>query len=147
MSDPNGVGHCGSPCRSPIVPYTAQAAVRYGSPQDSLPDEIQDVAASTLWGDRDIVRERLDGSAFRVLIDRECGMWISEDPISDCSNPRGSSSLCPADLNDDGSVDYLDLIQLLSFWSQGDLSGDVDCSASVGLGDLILLISTWGACP
>ena len=144
VSDPNETGYCGSLCRSPIAPYSIQARLRYGSPSDALPEEIQNVGESSLWGDRDIVRERLDGSAFRVLIDRECGMWVSEDPISSCLDSTGP---CSTDLDGDGLVGYLDLIQLLTYWSQGDSFGDADCSGSVGLGDLILLISTWGACP
>ena len=144
VSDPNETGYCGSLCRSPIAPYSIQSRLRYGVPEDALPEEIQNVRESSLWGDRDIVRERIDGSAFRVLIDRECGMWVSEDPISSCLDSTGP---CSTDLDGDGLVGYLDLIQLLTYWSQGDSFGDTDCSGSVGLGDLILLISTWGACP
>lgn len=54
----------------------------------------------------------------------------------------------PADLNDDGAVNVLDLLVLLSNW--GDCGGGSDCAAdlnedeTVNVLDLLVLLSAWG---
>jgi hypothetical protein len=67
----------------------------------------------------------------------------------------GGSAPCPADLNSSGSVNGLDLAQVLAAWTGAatytpcpphdvqDLNGD--CKIN-GL-DLALLLGAWGACP
>jgi hypothetical protein len=52
---------------------------------------------------------------------------------------------CLGDLNDDGTVNGLDLSILLGGWGSiaGDMSGDGTTDAS----DLSLLLGAWGACP
>lgn len=54
---------------------------------------------------------------------------------------------CPADLNTDGIVDVLDLIDLLAAWGSNpghpaDLTGD----GTVDVLDLIVLLADWGSC-
>ncbi|NNM26680.1 MAG: hypothetical protein HKO59_11980 [Phycisphaerales bacterium] len=54
---------------------------------------------------------------------------------------------CPADLDDDGSVGFTDLLAVLSQW--GPCAGcdeDLDDSGDVGFTDLLLLLASWGAC-
>jgi hypothetical protein len=53
--------------------------------------------------------------------------------------------VCPADLDDDGSVGASDLAALLSAW--GATGGaDLDGDGSVGASDLAALLSAWGPC-
>ncbi len=56
---------------------------------------------------------------------------------------------CPADLNDDGSVDVPDLLILLGFWGPCEkvCLGDFDDSGDVDVKDLLFLLGNWGACP
>jgi hypothetical protein len=58
---------------------------------------------------------------------------------------------CPADMNDDGEVDVLDLLILLDAWGAcprfeecpADLNGD----GTVDVLDLLQLLDAWGSCP
>jgi hypothetical protein len=52
---------------------------------------------------------------------------------------------CLADLDGSGSVDVVDLLQLIDYWGlpDGDLSGDDVTDVT----DLLELISGWGVCP
>lgn len=52
---------------------------------------------------------------------------------------------CPADLNNDGTVDAADLAELLSAWG-GTGAGDIDGDGSVGASDLAAMLNAWGAC-
>jgi len=63
---------------------------------------------------------------------------------------RPSTPGCPADLNDDGTVNGDDLGTLLGAW--GDCSttpctGDINVDGTVNGDDLGLLLAAWGACP
>jgi len=53
---------------------------------------------------------------------------------------------CPADFDNNGSVDGLDLAIILSNWG-GSGSGDIDQSGTVDGVDLASILSAWGACP
>lgn len=54
---------------------------------------------------------------------------------------------CFADVNENGSVDFPDLIQLLSvFGPCSSCSEDLDESGSVDFTDLITMLSVWGPC-
>lgn len=64
--------------------------------------------------------------------------WVEDNLIA---------SPCPADLNNDGSVDVSDLLMLFAAWGSNpghaaDLNGD----GSVDVSDLLLLLGAWGAC-
>jgi hypothetical protein len=52
---------------------------------------------------------------------------------------------CPADLNDDGTVNTGDLLILLGWWGtpHGDINGDGDTDTA----DLLALLAAWGQCP
>ncbi|MCH8151542.1 MAG: S8 family serine peptidase [Planctomycetes bacterium] len=53
---------------------------------------------------------------------------------------------CPADLDGDGTVGILDLLQLLIAWGQGGVPADLDGDGTVGIIDLLQLLAAWGAC-
>jgi hypothetical protein len=59
-----------------------------------------------------------------------------------------SGGQCPADLDDDGEVGVLDLLDILAAWGS-DPGGppDFDGSGDVGLLDLVFLLASWGPCP
>lgn len=63
------------------------------------------------------------------------------------TNPECGSQqpACPADLDDDGTVDAADLAELLSAWG-GTGAGDIDGDGSVGASDLAAMLNAWGAC-
>lgn len=64
------------------------------------------------------------------------------EPQIDASIP------CPGDLNDDGLVDFTDLIDLLFSWGDCvDCSEDVDGDGDVDFDDLLQLLTSWGTCP
>ena len=54
---------------------------------------------------------------------------------------------CPADLNNDGSVDFSDLVQLISKWGNcPDCPEDINADGEVNFTDLLQITSTWGPC-
>ena len=59
-----------------------------------------------------------------------------------------AACLCPADLDDDGTVGILDLLSLLAAWGT-DPGGppDFDGDGTVGIFDLLTLLAEWGPCP
>lgn len=63
------------------------------------------------------------------------------------TNPKCGTQppACPADLNNDGTVDAADLAQLLSAWG-GTGSGDIDGDGAIGASDLAAMLNAWGAC-
>ncbi len=69
-------------------------------------------------------------------IDRNCD-WI----IDQCQ--------CLGNFIVDGNelVDRADLLALLSFWNTSGSDGDLDCSGTVGVIDLLLALELWGPCP
>ena len=81
-------------------------------------------------------------AARRVLprnLQRIFGQWLL--------HPRASSPACPADINNDGSVDFGDLIQLISKWGNcPDCPEDINSDGEVNFTDLLQITSTWGPC-
>jgi polyhydroxybutyrate depolymerase len=56
-------------------------------------------------------------------------------------------SLCPEDLDGDGSVGFQDLLLLLAAWGPcGGCAEDLDGDGEVGFQDLLLLLAGWGEC-
>jgi len=54
---------------------------------------------------------------------------------------------CPADLNNDGSVDFSDLVQLISKWGNcPNCPEDINSDGEVNFTDLLQITSTWGPC-
>ena len=62
----------------------------------------------------------------------------------DCDGPD-----CPADLNDDGIVNSVDLTILIADWgcTGEDCPGDIDGSGLVDGADITIILSNWGGCP
>ena len=55
---------------------------------------------------------------------------------------------CPADINDDGSVNVTDLLELLAAWGPNPgHAADINEDGSVNVTDLLDLLAAWGGCP
>ena len=53
---------------------------------------------------------------------------------------------CPEDVDENGSVDFNDILAVLSAWGTDDAAADVDESGSVDFNDVLALLSAWGSC-
>lgn len=54
---------------------------------------------------------------------------------------------CPADINNDGTVGFPDLVQLISKWgSCSDCPEDINADGEVNFPDLLQITSAWGPC-
>lgn len=54
---------------------------------------------------------------------------------------------CPADVDDNGSVDVADLLALLAAWGPcSDCNADTDGNGTVDVQDLLALLAAWGPC-
>ncbi len=62
---------------------------------------------------------------------------------------RFALSNCPADTEASGTVDVLDLTNVILDWGSPGLShgGDVNCDGTVNVQDLLEVIGGWGPCP
>jgi hypothetical protein len=61
--------------------------------------------------------------------------------------PCDTGTPCPGDVDSDGSVGVNDILEVVSMWGEAGGSGDVDENGTVGVGDILMLIDAWGACP
>lgn len=52
---------------------------------------------------------------------------------------------CPADIDESGSVDFGDILGILSAWATPE--GDVDGNGDTDFGDILAVLSEWGECP
>ena len=59
----------------------------------------------------------------------------------------GTDLPCPADLNDNGRVGLLDLIQILVALDAGDAEPDLNGDGALDEADVKVLIKDWGRCP
>lgn len=59
----------------------------------------------------------------------------------------GFGTACPADLDGNGSVDFGDILAILSAWGNAGGPEDLDGSGTVDFGDLLVVLSEWGPCP
>ena len=53
---------------------------------------------------------------------------------------------CPEDVDENGSVDFADILAVLSAWGTDDAAADVDESGTVDFTDVLALLSAWGSC-
>ena len=53
---------------------------------------------------------------------------------------------CPWDLDNSGTVDTSDLLELFAQWDTAD-KADFDENGSVNTIDMLLLFANWGSCP
>ena len=116
--------------------------------ENGVPDECDVTAGTSLDENADGYPDECDpdcnGNGVSDLVDIDAG--TSED-----SNANGVPDECECDdIIEDGVIDILDLLQLLSDW--GICPGIVDCpsdldgDSDVGLVDLLILIEVFGAC-
>lgn len=77
----------------------------------------------------------------RVVANNDCAVDIGAFEFQ-------STGACPADLNDDMTVNVLDLIALLTSWGAClDCGADLNADDLVNVDDLLILLGSWGACP
>lgn len=67
-------------------------------------------------------------------------------PIVDIGAYEFQVALCPWDLDNSGSVDTGDLLELFAQWGTAG-PADFDESGSVDTADLLILFANWGPCP
>ena len=82
-----------------------------------------------------------------ILTNADCGVvrgqYAGDRTV--CETACGTN--CPEDLDASGTVDFPDLIQLLSAFGPCDsCAEDLDASGAVEFDDLIALLSVWGSC-
>ena len=53
---------------------------------------------------------------------------------------------CVGDINGNGSVEFEDLLTLLSSWDSESSTADLDGSGTVEFNDLLMLLSAYGDC-
>ncbi|MAV55335.1 MAG: hypothetical protein CMJ28_05200 [Phycisphaerae bacterium] len=70
----------------------------------------------------------------------------SSDAI-DCASSSCAPPPCPEDLNDNGMVDFADILEMLGAWGVcGSCDEDIDNNGLVDFNDLLILLSKWGPC-
>ena len=66
---------------------------------------------------------------------------------TDCASASCSIPACEGDVDNDGFVNFNDLIQVLANWGVcPDCAEDVDASGTVDFNDVLSLLSFWGEC-
>ena len=93
--------------------------------------------APRAWADQYRVRDIQIGLARAYAVVEGSGIYLLDhgDP-------------CPADVDEDDVVDFVDLLAVLAAW--GKCPGcreDVNGDAVVDLEDLLALLAAWGPCP
>ena len=56
------------------------------------------------------------------------------------------SPACPADLNNDGVVDVVDLLEVVGSWGESDVPSDINGDGVVNVSDLLAVVDAWGSC-
>ena len=83
-----------------------------------------------------------------LLVALLCGACAADDlpPIEGPSGQLGECTLCAADLDRDGDVDYDDLAVIQANFGQAgeDLVGDLDGDGEVQFGDFLILSDSYG---
>jgi len=56
---------------------------------------------------------------------------------------------CPEDLNDNGSVDFADILSIIAAWGPcvGECPQDLNGNGNVDFADILAVIGAWGTCP
>ena len=70
--------------------------------------------------------------------------------IPDCCESSASCVPCPADIDESGAVNAVDLAAILNSWGGGGGKyprADIDGNGVVDASDLTVVLSSWGACP
>ena len=53
---------------------------------------------------------------------------------------------CPSDLNDDATVDVVDLLEVVGFWGESNVPADINGDGIVDVSDLLAVVDSWGPC-
>ena len=53
---------------------------------------------------------------------------------------------CPSDLNDDATVDVVDLLEVVGFWGESNVPADINGDGIVDVSDLLTVVDSWGPC-
>ncbi len=81
------------------------------------------------------------------MLNHNCFLPAAVAAALTCATPTAWSFTCDSDIDDTGTVDVLDLIDLLSQWGPcPDCTADIDGSGEVDVLDLLTLLSDWGPC-
>jgi hypothetical protein len=140
-----------------------------GAPQDNTPWQHAITADAVTWSTTQTYAQNPQANAIRwgsmynfwfdadqppVLMDGDIDVFIpgTADGVSFTLRGPGDAPItCPADLNDDGVVDGLDLLVLLGNWGScdncNDCTADLNNDCIVDGLDLLLLLADWGECP
>ena len=82
-----------------------------------------------------------------VLVPDTCSAVGGTSDAADCASSSCAPPACLEDLNDNGSVDFADLLEVLGSWGVcGGCDEDFDGNGVVGFDDLLNLLSKWGPC-
>ena len=74
--------------------------------------------------------------------------WQANDSMAIAYDDCDAPTSCPGDINLDGNVDVLDLLQVIATWGPcGSCPADVDGNGVVDVIDLLEVIANWGPCP
>jgi len=134
--------HSGEPFES--APWTS--AVSAGEVSWSTASFDRNPQAFALrWGMLDTFAFTSDAGPAPVSI--RLGLFASGSPAEIFLPLPGPAQLCPADLDGNGAVDFLDALAVLAAWGPcGICEADIDQSGDVGFGDLLALLAAWGEC-
>ena len=53
---------------------------------------------------------------------------------------------CPADINGDGVVDVVDLLEVVGSWGESGVPSDINGDGVVNVSDLLAVVDAWGSC-
>lgn len=53
---------------------------------------------------------------------------------------------CPADINGDGVVDVVDLLEVVGSWGESGVPSDINADGVVNVSDLLAVVDAWGSC-
>jgi hypothetical protein len=90
----------------------------------------------------------LDGNPRFVDDPNTVDTGYGDSPIVDMGAYEFQGTLCPWDISDDGTVNVVDLLQLIGSWGAcEDCTADFNDDGLVNVEDLLALIANFGPCP
>ena len=114
------------------------------------------IDATTVGPENNFWLTRIPIRGTECWVDYECqgglqsGFEFFGQPL-DLSWLLSGTATCRPDFDDNGEVDFGDLLDLLSAWGPcehpSDCPEDLDNDGEVGLSDLLILLAAWGPCP
>ena len=126
-------------------------------------DGVNDIVVGTLYGDNytyflsGVDGEILQSANFGTPVDAITaipdvvgdGSWElvaggRDGTISCISGGLDGIEFNPADINEDGEVDVIDLLIIIDQWGQKNSSADINGDGIVNVTDLLLVVDNWG---